>query len=83
MKLFGTGVFIGVSQRTASNGKVYSNVNIDFDGEVQSLGASDAGPFLNLEKYKSYTFILNYRAYQKDGRTQNFLALEGIAPQQK
>ena len=42
---------------------------------------SEVNPFLNLERYKPYTFILNYRTYQKDGRTQNFLALEGVVAQ--
>lgn len=81
MTLFGTGVFLGVNQRKANDGKTYNNVNIDFDGDIQSLGTQDVGPFLNLDRYKPYTFILRYASYQKNGSQRNFLAVDGVQPQ--
>lgn len=81
MKLFGNGIFLGVNQRTGKDNKVYTNVNIDFDGEIQSLNTPDANPFLQLEKYKPYTFILRYASYQKDGASRSFLAVDGVSSQ--
>lgn len=79
MKLFGNGVYLGLTQRTAKDGKVYTNVNVDFDGDIQSLNAVDPAPFLNLEKYKPYVFNLDYRTYQKDGAARSYLALVGVS----
>lgn len=81
MKLFGTAVFLGVSQRKANDGKTYNNVNLDFDGDIQSLGTQDLAPFLQLERYKPYTFILRYASYQKNGSQRSFLAVDGVQPQ--
>lgn len=78
MKLIGKAVYLGYVQRTGKDGKVYSNVNLDFDGDLQTLGVRSLEPFLALKKYNVYDFELSYAAYQNNGVSRSYLSLDGV-----
>lgn len=81
MRAFANGIFLGVNQRQSpKDGRTYTNINVDFDGDIRQLGTKDAGPFLNLNKYTPYLFTLDIGNYQKDGKVTMFLNVVSAEP---
>lgn len=80
MKLYAKGIYLGMNQRTYKD-KTYTNVNIDFDGEICSFSTGDPAPFFNLERYQPFIFQLSYGTYHRqDGREASYMRVDSAEP---
>lgn len=81
MRVYGQCVFLGVVERR-SNGKVYHNVNLDFDGDLRSLYVQDVAPFSSLTKYVECTATLFFgRMMDQNSNTEReYMRLESLVP---
>lgn len=60
------GTFLNMREREY-NGKVYYNVNIDFDGEIRSVGTREPQNFKSLPCYSKCRFSMRFNTYKNRG----------------
>lgn len=66
MNITGIGTFLSIKERQYK-GKTYHNVNIDFDGEIRSIGTREPQNFTGLPAYSKCRFNMRFNTYQNRG----------------
>lgn len=61
------------------DGKSVGKIAVEQNGDIQQFFGIPVSMMQNLEKFKEYELIMEYKEFSKDGRTNHYLSLVSLS----